>query len=301
MSVRPSSSASAILRDMPRRPVISIVGVGHLGSALAVVLRRAGYEIDEIVTRAGASPNPEAKALAAKVGAKAVSLESASLAADVLWIAVPDDAITNCAKAIARRGFGSRIALHSSGAIASDALIALRRKGAAIASIHPLMSFVGGTPPSLQDVLFSVEGDRSAVAVARRIARDVGGLPFEISKRDKPLYHAFGAFTSPLLIAHLETAESLAVASGVPPAMARKAMRPIILATLENYFRSGAAAAFSGPLVRGDVQTIGKHLAALRRAPTARQLYLALVNRALAGLPVANRRRIARLLAGDRG
>jgi predicted short-subunit dehydrogenase-like oxidoreductase (DUF2520 family) len=287
---------SAILRAMPRQTSVAIVGAGNFGSALARLLSRNGYEVWEVVTRAGKKPSGRAAAEARKAGGSAVALGDAALDADVLWLCVPDDVIGECAKEVARRGTTAKVALHSSGALASEVLSPLRKNGVAVGSAHPLMSFVTGPPPSLKDVLFAVEGDSRAVVAASRIARKLGGVPFRIDKKNKALYHAFGAFTSPLLIAHFATAETLAQAAGVPKASIRRAMQPIVLRTIENYFTNGGAAAFSGPLVRGDIQTVRKHLKALARFPEALALYKALVREALSSLPVANRKALKRLL-----
>jgi predicted short-subunit dehydrogenase-like oxidoreductase (DUF2520 family) len=286
---------SAILRAMPRRPSISIVGAGNFGSALAQMLAKAGYEVREIVTRAGKKSPKEAAEMARKVGGSAVPLDRASLDAELLWLCVPDDAIGRCAEEIAKRGTKAKVAVHSSGALGSDILEPLRKRGIAIGAAHPLMSFVAGPVPSMQDVLFAVEGDRAAVSVASKIARNLGAVPFTIGKDKKVLYHVFGAFTSPLLIAHFATAEKLALAAGVPKASIRKAMGPIVRRTMENYFARGGASAFSGPLVRGDVETIRKHLKSLQRYPQELKVYKGLVRQALESLPVANRTALKRL------
>lgn len=281
---------------MPRRPSISIVGAGNFGSALAQLLAGAGYEVREIVTRAGKKPARAAINVAQKTKAAAVALDRARLDADLLWVCVPDDVIATCAKEIGKRGTTAKVALHSSGALTSDVLEPLREQGLAVGAAHPLMSFVSGPVPPMHDALFAIEGDRAAVIAASQVARDLGGVPFTIRKDKKALYHAFGAFTSPLLIAHFATAERLAVGAGVPKSSVRKAMRPIVRRTMENYFANGGAAAFSGPLVRGDIETIRKHLKALRRFPEALGVYSALVRQALESLPVANRKTMKTLL-----
>jgi predicted short-subunit dehydrogenase-like oxidoreductase (DUF2520 family) len=285
-----------MLRAMGRRPSISIVGAGSLASGLAASLRAKGYKIVEIITRARPISVRKGRILAKSVGAESATMGAARLDADVLVIAVPDDAIAGCALAVAKRGFGSRVVLHCSGALPSDELKPLKKAGAAVGSMHPLMSFVRTKRPELKGVLFTVEGDSKAVAVASKMARDIGGVVFPIDKRKKALYHAFGAFTSPLLIAHLSAAEVIGRAAGLPPDSIRRAMRPIIEATLDNYFRKGPEKAFSGPLVRGDVETIRKHHSALSRRPAARNLYIALVLQAMTELPVDQKTAIRKLL-----
>src|SRR5262249_53802294 len=159
---------------------------------------------------------------------------------------------------------------HSSGALTSDELAPLRRSGASVASVHPLMTLVRNSSPSLNGVPFALEGDAAAVKAAREIARNLGGEPFAIRKENKVAYHAFGAFTSPLLIAMLAAAEEVAGVAGISPAEARKKMLPIIKQTVENYAALGPEKALTGPLVRGDAEIVRKHLSELEGSKKAR-------------------------------
>jgi predicted short-subunit dehydrogenase-like oxidoreductase (DUF2520 family) len=282
---------------MAGKPKIAIVGAGSLGSALAVALRSAGYRISEVVYREGAS-RQSARRLAAQVHSRAVELRQAPLAAEVVWICVPDSNIADCARELAERAeWRGKIALHPSGALASDELQALRRRAAAVASAHPLMTFVRRSSPGVDGVPFAIEGDAVAVRAARRMVRDLGGEAFSIRRQDKTLYHAWGTFASPLLIALLASAEQVAMGAGVRSrAAARKRMLPILQQTLRNYSALGPADAFSGPLVRGDVATVRRHLAALSRLPNAKQVYGALARAALQTLPVRNRKELEKAL-----
>lgn len=280
---------------MPRKPSIALVGAGRVAQTLGPALRQAGYRILEVVGRERAASRARARRLARRVGARATTIAGARLNAAVVWLAVSDDAIAGCARDLARRtGWEGKIALHSSGALPSDRLAPLRRRGAAVASLHPLMTFARGQAPSLRGVSFAVEGDPAAVRVARRIARDLGGSTLLLGKRAKALYHAWGMFTSPLLVAVLALGERVGRKAGVPdPARAAQA---ILRQTLKNYVEAGAPAAFSGPLVRGDVATVRANLRALRPLPEARQAYLALARAALRDLPVRSRRELIKLL-----
>jgi len=284
---------------MSAKPTITIIGSGNLGSAMARALQAAGYSLDEIVFHTAAS-RQRARTLARAARAQAVALDDARLAADVVWLCVPDGAIASCAAALSGGEWEAKTVLHASGAVPSEALAPLRKRGAAVASLHPMMTFVRGAPPVLAGVTFALEGDPAAVRVARRMARDLGGRVLRITAAAKPLYHAFGAFTSPLLIALLAAAERVAGAAGIRRQDARAASRPILEQTLRNYLAHGPAGAFSGPLVRGDVDTVRRHLRALRRVPQARQVYLALVRSALHTLPVKNKKDLGALVGKSR-
>jgi predicted short-subunit dehydrogenase-like oxidoreductase (DUF2520 family) len=286
-----------MLPAMAEKPRVAIVGPGRLGRALALELRRAGYSISEIVSRDTTASKRKARELARKVDAQASTSDTARLDADLVWFCVPDQEIAAASHQLASAiVWKKKIVFHSSGALASDELKALRRRGASVASVHPLMTFVSGSTSSLQGVPFAVEGDAAAVRAARRIVRNLGGEAFTIRKQHKAAYHAWGAFTSPLLVATLVTGERLARAAGLSAVEARKKLLPIVKQTIRNYEALGPAGAFSGPIVRGDVETVRKHLQVLRRVPQAKHVYLALARAALRYLPVRNRARLEKAL-----
>jgi len=274
---------------MAAKPRIAIVGPGRLGKALTLELGEAGYTISEIVSRNSSASKKKARKLARKVEAYATTRDNAHLNADLVWFCVPDREIAVASRQLAPLiDWKKKIAFHSSGALASDELNGLRRRGAAVASVHPLMTFVHGSMPSLSGVPFAVEGDADAVKAARGIVRDLGGEAFTIRKQHKAAYHAWGAFSSPLLVAMLVTAEQLARDAGVSAVEARKKMLPIVRQTIANYEALGPAGAFSGPIVRGDAETVRQHLRILKKVPEAKHVYLALARAALRYLPVRN-------------
>ena len=282
---------------MVRKPRIAIVGPGRLGTALALELKRAGYRISEIVAGGSRASRRKARALAKLVRSTAVTAVD-PLEGDLVWFCVPDREIARSARQLAEAAdWKGKVALHSSGALASGELGLLRRRGAAVASVHPLMTFVGGSVPSLKGVPFGFEGDPTAVRVARKIVRDLGGEAFPISRNRKMAYHAWGSFASPLLIALLVTAERVARVAGLPTAEARRKALPILRQTLANYERLGPAGAFSGPIVRGDAQVVRQHLRELKKMPEARAVYVALARSGLRHLPAGNRRELEKVLA----
>jgi predicted short-subunit dehydrogenase-like oxidoreductase (DUF2520 family) len=263
---------------------------------LAVELNRAGYRIREIVSRDSSASRRKARALAKMVHA-AVALAGARLTGDLVWFCVPDREIARAARQLSGAAdWRGKVALHSSGALASDELYELRVRGAAVASVHPLMTFVRGSIPPLKGVAFASEGDPAAVRVVRRIVRDLGSEAFPISRNKKMSYHAWGAFTSPLLVALLVTAERIAGAAGLSTAEARRKALPILRQTLANYAKLGPAGAFSGPMVRGDAQVVREHLRELKKVPEARAVYVALARAGLRYLPAGNRAELERVL-----
>ncbi len=281
---------------------VTLVGAGNLAHALAQLLPASGWQVVEIVTRSNPS---RAKALARKVGAVASTVAGGSWAGEIVWLAVTDSAIREVGSVLASSGvtnWKGKIVIHSSGALSSYELLPLRRRGAQVASAHPMMTFVAGETPEMTGVVWTVEGDPVAVRSARRVVESLGGRVLKIDPKNKPLYHAFGAFLSPLLVTHLVTASELAMEAGIARKDLADMMKPIVERTVANLFATidelnGAAKAFSGPLIRGDVETIRKHLQSLQRNSKARALYAALVDAAIAGgLPVKNRNTISKLV-----
>ena len=279
------------------KATITLIGAGNLAHALGPALKAAGYRIDAVAARETASSRRRAAMLAKNLGAKAVPLEQVMPGSDIVWICHTDDALAETARRLAeKRGWKDKIVFHSSGAVTSDVLSPLKRAGAHAASLHPMMTFVPGTTPRMRGVPFAVEGDSRAVAAAREVVRDLGAEVFKIKKAAKPLYHALGSFSSPLVVATLATAEQVGRGAGLSATQTRKIIGPLLRQTLKNYLERGAAAAFSGPIKRGDLNTVRRHLKALKRMPGASEVYRALVKSALMELPARNRKELSSLM-----
>jgi predicted short-subunit dehydrogenase-like oxidoreductase (DUF2520 family) len=281
---------------MKKRQTIAIVGPGKLGTALAQALRSAGYRIPEIVARDGSANSTAARSLARKLGSRYSPLSLAKFEADVIWICVSDDAIAGVARQLARRkDWRGKIVLHSSGALSSEELRPLKQRGAAVGSAHPMMSFANHAPVEWKGIPFAVEGDAAAMDFAREAARKLKLDPFTISARSKPLYHAVGSFASPIFVGLLSVAERVARAAGVskPP---REIIGRILRRTVDHYLKGGTAAAFSGPMQRGDLATVRRHLENLRRVPGALEIYTLLAKELATNLPVKRRAELKRLL-----
>lgn len=171
-------------------------------------------------------------------------------------------------------------------------------RSAAVAAVHPLMTFVHGSMPSLQGVSFAAEGDAAAVQAAKQVVRRLGGKTSTLHPKKKTAYHAWGAFTSPLLLVTLLASEQVARVAGLSSTEARRRMMPIVRQTLANYSALGPARSLSGPLVRGDAEVIARHLKELKKLPEIRALYVALAHTALRYLPSKNRKQLEAALRG---
>jgi predicted short-subunit dehydrogenase-like oxidoreductase (DUF2520 family) len=280
-----------------RKPRVAIVGAGSLATFLAGALHESGYLVTEIISRNSLRSRRHARTLAAKVGARAVTERTAVLDVGLLWFCVPDRAIREAASSLAACAKGKvRFAFHSSGALLSRELASFRKDGVAVASVHPLMTFVPGSHPSLSGVPFALEGDAAATRLARRVIHDLGGKSFVLPASRKAAYHAWATLTSPLWLAFLVTLEDAARMAGLRGAEARRMSLPIVRQTLENYLGLGPEHSFSGPIIRGDAATVAKHLTVLKKYPAVRDVYVALALAALDRLPAKNRSELRRLL-----
>jgi predicted short-subunit dehydrogenase-like oxidoreductase (DUF2520 family) len=268
------------------QPSVSIIGLGNWGSSLARALTDAQIPLREVVVPGGAS--------ARKTALPLTNLDRARLDADVLWLCVPDKAIARVTARLVRsagdRGLEDQIVVHSSGALSAGVLQAAAKAGASVGSMHPLMSFPTRTPVTIKGVSFAVEADPASSRVLNQLVRRIGGRPFAIKAANKALYHAVGVLSSPLLVSHLAAAYEAAARAGFSPRQARRLIEPIARATLDNFFRNGSARSFSGPIARGDVDTIRLHLQALKPHPILASVYRSLALYALDTLPSPGRK-----------
>jgi predicted short-subunit dehydrogenase-like oxidoreductase (DUF2520 family) len=191
------------------------------------------------------------------------------LASRVILIATPDDSIAVVAQELARiseEELRGKVVLHTSGAIDSAVLEAVRKRGAKVGSMHPLQSFSGVTVPSLEGKVFAIEGETQAVRVARRMARALGGSPVRVVGSKKLLYHAAAAMAAGHVLAVEEAATQVLVSVGMKRSEAVRALLPLTRQVLENFETLGPRAAWTGPLARGDYKVVRAHLNALRES-----------------------------------
>jgi predicted short-subunit dehydrogenase-like oxidoreductase (DUF2520 family) len=246
---------------------LAIIGAGRVGRALGRRLRELGWKIGAVVTRGEASARRAIRFIGA--GKACAGLTRHILVSRVILIATPDDEIASVAQELARIGeeeLLGKVVIHTSGALDSTVLDAVKQRGAKIGSMHPLQSFSGVTVPSLEGTVFAMEGETQAVRMARRIARAIGGSPVRIAGSKKLLYHAAAAMAAGHVLAVEEAATQLFISLGMKRSEAVRALLPLTRQVLENFERLGPRAAWTGPLSRGDYKVVRADLDALRQS-----------------------------------
>jgi predicted short-subunit dehydrogenase-like oxidoreductase (DUF2520 family) len=263
-----------------QKPEVSIIGAGRLGTALAVALAGKGYAIRSIVARRVQNARRAAGLLGPLLDSDVQVLGTKQLrslrAADVFLITTPDDQIAKVAAELSPFALPKGIALHTSGALSAEALAPLREKGWHTGSIHPLVS-VSDTAEgdtALPRAFWSVEGDKTALQVAKTIVRDLGGKSFSIRSEDKPLYHAAAVMASGNVVALFDVALEMLGECGLTRKTARSILLPLVASTVHNLETNDPAQALTGTFARGDVETVKRHLAALNRNELADALEL---------------------------
>jgi predicted short-subunit dehydrogenase-like oxidoreductase (DUF2520 family) len=276
---------------------VVVVGAGRMGIAIGGALLDTGT-LDRL-TYLGRAPEAPAG-----LRGEYIALP-APIPADttILLLAVADSALPDVAKVIGDSGGAPDgcVALHLAGAVGVAVLAPLEAAGYATGSMHPLQTLAaGGDGGLLRDgVGFALDGDPVAVATARRIVASLRGIPLTIEPALRPLYHAAAVMVSNYTIALMRIGARLLEQSGVSENDAVDVLLPLLRGTVRNVEELGPAGAMTGPITRGDADTIRLHLAHL--SGRDRMLYCGLGLEMLelaraAGLPEDRARRIELLL-----
>ena len=292
----PGVDLNILMADRKRKQKlsVSIIGTGRLGTALALALSAQGYALRSLVARRLQSARKAATltrqtatdastTLAGNIVAAAAKHIGSLPQADLFLITVPDDQIATVAAQLARlRIDRSPTALHTSGALSSEVLLPLAKQGWSVGSVHPLIS-VPDAKASLRGAFWSVEGDPRAVRLAKALVRDLGGTSFSIRTAEKPLYHAAAVMTSGNVTALFDVALEMLIACGLTRKTARQVLQPLLISTAHNLETKDPSAALTGTFSRGDVETVKRHLAALKdhNLTEALELYCCLGKRSL--------------------
>lgn len=196
-------------------------------------------------------------------GTVATSMDTASHA-DVWMLSVPDDEIENQAEALLARDdlSESTIVFHCSGAKSSTVLDRLRQRGVAIASVHPVRSFANPSAlvSDFAGTYCGIEGDDAAVEILRGAFTEIGAQVFSLSAEHKRRYHAASVFASNYLVSLIDVAQRCYESAGIAPELAQRLAEPLASKTLENCFRMCTTSALTGPIKRGDMNSVALQL-----------------------------------------
>ena len=259
----------------PAKLRVGVVGAGKAGTALAVALGRAGHE----VVAASAVSDSSVRRLRQRLPGTPVRQPAEVVAAaDLVLLTVPDDVLPGLVAGLAATGaeLEGRLVAHASGRHGLAVLDPAVRAGALPLALHPVMTFTGRPDDidKMAGISFGITSPDSLRPVAEVLVLEMGGEPVFIAEEDRDLYHAALATASNYLITLVAVATDLLRDAGV--ANPARMLGPLLGAALDNALRLGDPA-LTGPVARGDADTVASHIAALRAAsPESLPAYLAL-------------------------
>jgi predicted short-subunit dehydrogenase-like oxidoreductase (DUF2520 family) len=266
---------------------IAVIGAGRVGSAVGFLLKREGYTVIAVAARSLALAETAAAFIGA--GEPTADVVKAASKADIVFIATQDGAIKNVCNKIASEGGlkAGSLVVHMSGAHSLDLLDAARTAGAYRAVLHPLQSLASREQgiKTLPGSYFRIEADPEAQGIARELITALGGIELVMPKwtSDKDsaaLYHAGAVAVSNYFVTLVDYGLKFYQALGAEKNEALKAVLPLIQGTLRNIEVLGIPDALTGPIMRGDAQTVRDHLLAMqKRTPELVSLYRELARR----------------------
>jgi len=264
----------------PARLRVGVIGAGRVGAVLGAALAAAGHDV---VAASGLSAASAERAARLLPGVPLVPADEVVAASDLVVLAVPDDTLAGLVSGLAGTGAwrAGQLTFHTSGAHGLAVLAPAERAGVLPLALHPAMTFTGTEVdlPRLAGCVFGVTADDADRELTMSLVADLGGRAMWVAEDRRTLYHAglaHGANHLVTLVA--EAMEILSAAGAEDPAAT---LRPLLTAALDNALEDGDAA-LTGPIVRGDVETVRAHVADLEAtAPQTLPSYLAMARATL--------------------
>lgn len=260
---------------MSHRMLVGVVGAGRVGAVLAAGLRAAGHSV---VAAAGESDASRRRAADLLPGVPLRKPSDVARASELLLLTVPDDMLPNVVTVLADSGAlrAGQVVAHTSGRHGLAVLAPAAAVGARVIALHPAMTFTG-TAVDLERLDGCVFGLTAAAAereLAEALVADLGGRATWVPEEMRTLYHAGLAHGANHLVTLVSEAMGLLAAAGVDDPAGT--LRPLLDAALDNALAQGDAA-LTGPIVRGDVQTVAAHLSDISdNAPDTLPSYVAM-------------------------
>jgi predicted short-subunit dehydrogenase-like oxidoreductase (DUF2520 family) len=245
---------------------VTIIGAGKIAYSIVPALKKSGYNIPVIISRKIES----AKKLAVKFGVPKYSgnLEEIYNGGGIVFLCIPDNQIKITAKKISglKLPFSKYIFVHLSGALDISTLDALKKKKGLTASLHIMQSFPTKRPVPIKSCYAAVETEsKTAREILFGLAKNISLKPFKLNSESKTFYHLAGVFASNFLVGNLYEAKKAFEKTGNKQIDFFEMISPIVSSTLANIKKAGVVNALSGPIERGDIQTVKKHLSTLKK------------------------------------
>ena len=267
-----------------RNPTTFIVGAGPVATALAGALRLGGVPVLGLWARRAAP----ARAAGSTAGVAAFSSAPPDilLETEVVILAVRDQVITEVAQMLIGTGLINKrhVLLHCAGAASAKELLGpVASQVAGIGTLHPLSAIADGKTSmrALKGTVFGVEGDDIGRTTAGKLVGAMSGVVLALDGAQMAAYHAAAALASNYIVATLDAAAAVLASTGVAPEKAAQALIPLAEGALRNIAVHGTTAGLTGPVRRGDLVTVQRHLEAIRDRPELVEVYRALARRAV--------------------
>jgi len=242
---------------------LGFIGAGTVGTALAVRLAGNGYPVVAVSSRSQTSAQNLARAVD---GCRAFNNnQGVADNAELIFITTPDDAIAPVASQI--HWHPGQSVVHCSGADSVDILQPARKLGAQVGVFHPLQTFasVKQAIENIPGSTFALEAEEPLLDTLKEMATTLGGHWVVLKASDKVLYHASAVIACNYMVTLVKLATDLWQSFDIPPQQAIQALLPLIRGTLHNIETIGIPNCLTGPIARGDIGTINKHLDALEQ------------------------------------
>jgi len=247
---------------------IAIIGPGKVGTAVGILAARAGLRVTAVAGRTKAHARAAASAIGP--GVRVCTPRQAASAGKLVLLAVNDEAVAPLCLKLAQAGAFRKgaVVAHCAGALNSHALKPAAECGCFVGSMHPLQTFptVEAAVAKMPGAYCFIEGDRRSTAALTKLAVAIGGIPVRIAGRHKVLHHAAAVVACNFVTALLGAAMRIAAEAKIDRQTFLAAFAPLVRSTIDNVFSMGPAEALTGPIARGDFQTVARHLKALKNS-----------------------------------
>lgn len=254
--------------------MISFIGAGKVGTSLGIYFRENGLNVGGYFSRSLHSAEKAAEVTSSKTYQELQSLVNEN---SIIWVTTPDDSTEQVAKQISNLDIkDGKTFVHSSGLLTSEIFNCLKEKGHQICSVHPLLAFseIPIAVKMLKKTSFFLEGAEDDLAQIKQILDKTGNPYFTIDKKNKPAYHAAACVLSNYMVTLVNASNQIFELAGISDEKLSGATSVLLESVVENIHKQKPKDALTGPIKRGDIQTVKKHIEILEEnLPELADLY----------------------------